>query len=283
VFALQDQVAASVAAIIEPALQAAEMRRAGSRPTDDLHAYDLYLRALPIFFSFGKAEILRAVGLLNQAIEHDPDYAPALALSAVCRLHIDINAWTEDLETNRRQAIEAARYALRIAEGDPGTLMNVAFVLAYFGEDIEAMLTLVDRSLAINPNFARGWYLSGLIRLWAGQPDEAIKDIEKSIRLNPRDRMRSHTFLIGTAHFFNCRFEAAAAHLLMAIQEHPAFPSSYRFLASCYVHLGRLDEARGVIKRLQDVTSALMPTSVQQYRNPEHRELYLSGLRVALG
>src|SRR5262249_44544065 len=55
VFALQDQVAASVAAIIEPALQAAEMRRAVSRPTDDLHAYDLYLRALPIFFSFGKA------------------------------------------------------------------------------------------------------------------------------------------------------------------------------------------------------------------------------------
>jgi TolB-like protein len=283
IFALQDEVAGSVAGIIEPALQAAEVRRAARRPTDDLTAYDLYLRALPLFFSFAKVEILKALDLLEQAVARDPDYGPALALSAACRLHIDINAWTEDLRANRQRAIEAARHAFRVGEGDPVILVNIAFVLAYFGEDIDAMLTLVERAMRLNPSYARGWYLSGLIRLWAGQPERAIEDIETSLRLNPRDRFGVHAFMIGTAHFLTRRFDQAVPMLLLAIQQHPAFPSSYRFLASCYVHLGRIEAAREIIGRLRLITPALMPTSVEQYRNPDHRELYLSGLRLVLG
>jgi adenylate cyclase len=282
IFALQDQTAAAVAGIIEPALQAAEVRWAARRPTDDLTAYDLYLRALPSFFTFAKAEMLLALNLLERAIARDPDYGAALALSAACRLNIDINAWTADLASNRHEAIAAARRALGVCESEPGILANVAFVLAYFGEDIGAMLALVERAVTSNPSYARGWYLGGMIRLWAGEPDHAVEDIEKSIRLNPRYRLGHHTFLIGTAHFFGRRFEQAAATLLLAAQENPAFPSTYRFLASSYAHLGRLRDAEEAVARLRTVTTAVMPTSVEQYRNPEYRELYMSGLRLAL-
>ncbi len=78
-----------------------------------------------------------------------------------------------------------------MAENDPGILANAAFVLAYFGEDIGAMIGLVDRALALNPSFARGWYMSGLLRLWAGQPDLAIEHVETSLRLSPRERIGS--------------------------------------------------------------------------------------------
>ena len=47
---------------------------------------------------------------------------------------------------------------------------------------------LIDRALALNPSFARGWYFSGLLRLFAGQPDLAIEHFETSLRLSPRDR-----------------------------------------------------------------------------------------------
>jgi adenylate cyclase len=268
--------------VIEPALQVAEQRRAARRPTDDLTAYDLYLRGLSNYSVFAKTENLRALNVLEQAISRDPDYGPALALSAASRLHIDINVWTADLASNRCQAIEAARHALDVCEGEPGVLVNVAFVLAYFGEDIDAMLALVDRAVASNPSYARGWYLGGLIRLWAGDPDRAVADIEKSVRLNPRDRLGVQTFLIGTAHFFSHRFEQAVATLLVAAQEHPGWPSTYRFLASSYAHLGRLRDAEHAVARLRTVTTTLMPTSVEQYRKPEYRELYLSGLRLAL-
>ena len=82
VFELQDKIALSVAGVIEPALQAAEMRRSAARPTTDLTAYDLYLRALAAFFFNNKERTAEAVGLLDQAIAIDRHYGPALSLAA---------------------------------------------------------------------------------------------------------------------------------------------------------------------------------------------------------
>ena len=165
VFDLQDKIALSVAGVIEPALQAAEMRRSAARPTTDLTAYDLYLRALATFFPITKERIFEALGLLEQAIAIDPHYGPALAWAAICHLRLVVDGWAEEPETNRRKAIDLARQALQAGENDPGILANAALVLAvFFGEDIGAMIGLVDRALALNPSFARGWYLSGLLR-----------------------------------------------------------------------------------------------------------------------
>jgi hypothetical protein len=72
-----------------------------------------------------------------------------------------------------------------VAADDPGTLANAALALASFGEDIGAMMALVDRALALNPSYARGWHISGLLRLWAGQPDLAIEQIQVS----PKNRL----------------------------------------------------------------------------------------------
>ena len=158
VFELQDKVAISVAGVIEPALQAAEMRRSAARPTTDLTAYDLYLRALAAFFPITKERIFEALGLLEQAIAIDPHYGPALSWAAICHLRLVSDGWAEEPETNRRKAIDLARQALQVGENDPGILANAALVLAHFGEDIGAMIGLVDRALALNPSFARGWY-----------------------------------------------------------------------------------------------------------------------------
>src|SRR5262249_17622328 len=84
VFDLQDKVAVSVAGIIEPALQRAEMRRSAERPTTDLSAYDLYLRALAIHFPASKESVSKALSLLEQAITIDPHYGRALSWAAVC-------------------------------------------------------------------------------------------------------------------------------------------------------------------------------------------------------
>ena len=86
VFELQDKVAISVAGVIEPTLQAAETARSAHRPTHDLTAYDLYLRALPIYSPLSREGITQALALLEQAIQHDPGYGPALSLAACFHL-----------------------------------------------------------------------------------------------------------------------------------------------------------------------------------------------------
>jgi TolB-like protein/class 3 adenylate cyclase len=170
VFELQDKVAVSVAGVIEPALQAAEMRRSAARPTTDLGAYDLYLRALVAFLPITKERIMEALGLLEQAIAIDRRYAPALSWAALCNAYFVRDGWAEEPATSHCKGIDLARQALQLAPNDPRILADAALVLAYFGEDIGAMVGLVDRAIALNPSYARGWYVSGLLRIWAANP-----------------------------------------------------------------------------------------------------------------
>ena len=282
VFELQDKVAISVAGVIEPALQAAETARSAGRPTNDLTAYDLYLRALAAYFPMTKERIFEALGLLEQAIAIDRHYGPALSWAAICHLRLHFDGWADEPETTRRKGIELARQALQAAENDPGILANCAQVLAQFGEDIGAMMGLVDRALALNPSFARGWFLSGLLRLFAGQPDLAIEHVDTSLRLSPRERMGQPLVVIGMASFFKHQFDEAASKLLLSTQDNPGSPLPYRALAACYAHMGRLDEARAIVARLRAITTLVVPSDLP-FRNPEDCELFLSGLRLAAG
>ncbi len=282
VFELQEKIALSVAGVIEPALQAAEMRRSAARPTPDLSAYDLYLRALAVFFPVTKERIVEALGLFEQAIAIDRQYGPALSWAAMCHRLLVVQGWAEEPETNRRKAADLARQALQAAENDPRVIANAAMVLANFGEDIGAMIGLVDRALALNPSFARGWYVSGFLRIMAGEHDLAIEHLETSLRLSPRERIGTPLSAMGAAYFFKRRFEEAASKLLLAIQDDPGYPGSYRVLAACYAHMGHLDEARPIVAKLRTITPLVVP-SVVPWRNPEDRELLLSGLRLAIG
>jgi adenylate cyclase len=281
VFELQDEVASSVAGVIEPALQAAETARSANRPTTDLTAYDLYLRAFAMVASSAK-QIPEALRLLEQAIGRDPRYGPPLALASYCHARRCLDGWSEDLEADSRKGADLARRSLQVAGDDPGILANAALALASFGEDIDAMMALVDRSLTLNPSFARGWYSSGVLCLWAGKPDLAIQHVETSFRLSPRARIGWPFLVIGAAHFLSRRFHEAVPKLLLTIQEDPSYPEAYRYLAACYAQMDRLGDARGVINRLRTVTAHVMP-SARPYRDPEHRELFLSGLRLAMG
>ena len=282
VFELQDRVAISVAGVIEPALQAAEMRRSAARPTTDLTAYDLYLRALATIFPVTRERIFEALGLLEQALAIDRHYGPALSWAASCHLRLVYDGWAEHPEISRRTATDLAQQALQAAQNDPGILANAALVLAYLGEDIGAMIELADRALSFNPSFARGWYLSGLLRLYAGNRDLAIDHVETSLRLSPRERMGQPLLVIGMAYFFKHQFDEAASKLLLAIQDQPGYPHSYRVLAACYAHMGRLDEARAVVARLRAITPLVVPSDLP-WRNPKDRELFLAGLRLAMG
>ena len=281
VFDLQDKVASSVAGIIEPALQAAETARSGSRPPDDLTAYDLYLRGYAMVWSSAR-QVPEAFRLMEQAIERDPRYGPALAWAALCCFRLVQDGLSEDPDADRRKAGDFARRALEVAGDDPGIVANAALALARFGEDIGAMMALIDRALALNPNFARGWHISGLLRLWAGEPDIAIEHVEAALRLSPRARIGTSLLTIGAAHFFSRRFAKAVPKILLAIQEDPGHPQAHRYLAACYAHMDRLDEAREIVARLHDITSVVIPDA-GNLRNREHRELFLSGLRLATG
>src|SRR5437868_1029618 len=125
VFDLQDKVASSVAGVIEPALQAAETARSASRPTADLTAYDLYLRAYAMYLSSAR-QIPEALRLMEQAIARDPRYGRALAYAAVCCLRLLLDDRSVNREADRLKGTDFARRALEVAGDDSEVIATAA-------------------------------------------------------------------------------------------------------------------------------------------------------------
>ena len=86
---------------------------------------------------------------------------------------------------------------------------------------------------------------------------------------------------MGIAHFFARRLDQARTILLLSLEENPDWVQTNRFLAACYAHLGELDEAKMIIKRLRALTPVVLP-SADNWRDQEQREFFLSGLRLAM-
>src|SRR5262249_40671122 len=88
--------------------------------------------------------------------------------------------------------------------------------------------------------------------------------------LSPRERMGQPLSTMGTAYFFKHQFDEATAKLLLAIQDDPGYPGSYRTLAACYAHMGRLDEARAIVAKLRAITPLVVPSDLP-WRSPAAR------------
>jgi class 3 adenylate cyclase len=152
-------------------------------------------------------------------------------------------------------------------------------VLGSLGEDIDVAIGSIDRALALNPGFARGWVWSARLRNYAGQPDLAIEHFKTSLRLSPRDRMGTFSLPLGGAYFLKHQFEDAAAILMAALEQAPGLPVAYQLLASCYAHMGRLNEARDIVKRLRKIACR----RAKRHYLPEPRRPRTLPVRSALG
>ena len=197
VFDLQDQVAISVAGVIEPALEAAEVRRSASRPTKDLSAYDLYLRALATYYPITRERIFKTLELLQPAIVIDRHYGLALSWAAMCHMRLAREGWAKEPETATRKAVDLARRALQVGAGRSRHPRQRLLCASQFRRRDRCDDGAGRPALTLTPSFARGWFFSGVLRLWAGQPDLSIVHTETSLRLSPRERMGTPLSSIG--------------------------------------------------------------------------------------
>jgi adenylate cyclase len=258
-----------------------DIKNASDRPTADLTAYDLFLRALPLIRAWAREPNQQAIALLEQAVERDPRYGLALASLALCHSQNLWSGWCEDPAVERELAITWARRALEVAPDDPSTVTSAAGALLNI-EDPRVLKELVDGALAINPSHAFGWLWSGWIRTVSGEADLGIEHFEMSLRLDPRALRRAfHLTGMGICHFFQLRFDKAAAVLETSFRELPTYPITLWFLAACYAQMGRLSEAREFAARQGIRPGGPWLLVGRIFTNPEHRALALSGLRLA--
>lgn len=282
VFALQDKVALSVAGVIEPAVRDAEIRRATTRPTSNMSSYDLYLRALPLFRTFRKAQMSRALDLLDRAIDLDPSFAIALAVAATCHMQVISYGWSDDLEGHRLRGIERAERALGIGGDDAQVLAQVAAALRGLDRTLDRPMAIIDRAVALNPGSSQVWFTSGLIRAVAGEPEAALEHLGTASRLSPHSFMAdaSHAWM-AIARFEQHRFEEALA---LSRDTAYRFPLWYAVEAALHAYLGRMREAREALSAYQAASSSpIEETADAWFRDEAHRKLFLDGVGLAEG
>ena len=284
VFALQDRVALAVAGVIAPTVRLAEIRRAAATFTDTPTSNDLYLRALGKPIVGTAAALQEALDLLDRAIALDPHHGPALSRAAMAYRNRYQFGWSEDPEHDRRQAIDLAHRALAAASDDADVLVNAASVLGRLGGDRGAVISLLDRALALNPSSSSAWFSSGRLRVNMGDAEQGAEQIETSLRLDPLSPMRpSQLQNLGLARIAQGRLSEALAHLQDAVQLRPDSWQTQVFLAACQAGLGQVQAAGEALARARGLNPRLdlQTFAAQNLLDDTQRRLFLDGIALA--
>jgi len=252
VFDLQDQVASAVVGAIDPRIVEAEIARIKRKPPDNLDAYDCFLRGSDLCSRWSADANEAALRLFYRAIELDPEYAPAYAYACWCHL-FRVQLGIDFTPEQRRETARLAHEAARLGRDDVFSLGWAGLAFAMLGELSEGA-RLVDRALALNPNMARTWNLSGWIRIWLRQPDVAIQHFERAMRLDPLDPF-AHAVEDGIAyaHIRAERYEDAVRWAKRALQSKPNVGNPVRAIAIGEAMSGRFDEARIAVRRFLEI------------------------------
>jgi TolB-like protein len=248
VFELQDRIAETAAAIIEPSLRFAEQERARRQPPQNLDAYELWLRALSLSGEFTRESMDAALNCLERAIEIDPIYAPAMASAAYYYAHSHFQGWSEQPDRQRARAVQLAGDAVDLARTDANVLWQSAFAVWTFERDGLRALDLFRRSLHINPNSAIALGMAGWVEAANGNPVEGRKLLERSKRLSPR---YPRGWFVSTGMAIACladsKFQEAVTWAEKALAENPRFGVALRVLAVALVNDGQLDRAKKMV------------------------------------
>jgi TolB-like protein/class 3 adenylate cyclase/tetratricopeptide (TPR) repeat protein len=286
IFDLQDRVTASVVGAIEPRLQQAEIERAGRKPTESLDAYDYFLRGMASFHLFTRDGLLEARRLFKRATELDANYASPYGMAAWCVHLSKTNGWLLDPEREIAEGVRLARRAVAVGKDDPTALWSGGHSLAYLAAEVETGAAYIDRAIVLNPNLAAAWSVSGWLRIYLGEPANAIERLERSGRLSPLDPIAYMGYAgMALAHLLADRYDEAVSWAAKARNEQPNWATSLRVAAIAYALSDRLVEAREAMARLREIDPTLRLSNLESVapplRRPEDRARFTDGLRKA--
>jgi adenylate cyclase len=282
VFALQDEVAVAVVSAIQPKLLQTEIEMAARRRSENLTAYDFFLRAMPQYYSLTREGLAEAMRLAHRALELDPRFGWVAALAGLCHMQNVLTGNAIDPQFERKEAVRLLRLALSVDDGDPEILSMAAVVSAFMVGDGESEIEMADRAVALNPNSFHAWNNRGWVYRIAGLPEEAVRSFERAERMSPVDPMLQVIFAgMGYAFIELRRFDDAIAAGKKAHRQNPSYSAAYRCLASAFAHLGRDTEAREAAARVLEFDPAFTITGWIARGGQSNAKLLIEGLRKA--
>lgn len=280
-FALQDEIAQTVAGAVAGRLKLTAEDRAERKPIENLEAYDYALRGQSIIADT-KENNHRARQLYEKAIELDPTLTTAYVGLARSYIIEWFNHWWDPNDHPPDHALEYAAKAVSLDNTDSKAQLILGSALTMKGEHDEAKFHL-ERALELNPNDADAFALMGTFFQDTCKCQEAIDSYLKAMRLNPY-YPAWYVWKLGSAYYDARLYEDALIPLREAIDRNPKFKRARLVLVATYAQLDRIEEARNQVERLlADHPDASMKheRQLKLWGDEEGLEHWLEGLRKA--
>jgi len=277
-FALQDEIVRSVAAIVVTRVELSELEHSLRKPPENLAAYDVYLRGKAVWFDWTREANLKAQEHFRAAIAVDPQFARAYSGLSFVLIQSALGGWAEDPTAVIQEAYGLAQRALSLDRLDFEAHAQMGFASLYcrdFGRSISAY----EKALELNPNSADVLAEMADALVHTGRAAEGVERIAQAKRLNPICP-EWYDWVLGIAAFHDGRYEDALL-AFEGVQDGANFLRSD--LAAVYVKLGRLEEARRVVaemlKRQPDYR--LATERLRPFKNTEVLQSFIADLQTA--
>jgi tetratricopeptide (TPR) repeat protein len=262
-----------------------EIERARQKPTENLQAYDYYLRSLYNTYAFTRKANIEALALCEMAITIDPNFSLAYALGANSLVQRKAFGWSADDSLEQSHARKMAVRAVELDKDDPLVLAMAGQVHSYLLGEVENGAALLKRAVALDPNLASARYWDGWAQVYLGNLDAAIRQFLLAIRLSPLD---PRIFLAQTglafAHFFAGRYDDGLSWATLAVQQQPKFPGAHRVATWCLAMSGRVEEAKLACVPVLQTDPTLRISNIKDrtpFRRPEDIAKIVEAYRIA--
>ncbi|WP_207540374.1 tetratricopeptide repeat protein [Sabulicella rubraurantiaca] len=282
IFAMQDEITASVVAAIEPHLYAEEGLRAARRNPESIDAWGLVVRAISLLNRTGRWHNEEARGLLMRAIELDPLYARAHAILSWAMWWAARCYYLDDLNEGYRTAARHAEEAVALDPAEPWARLVLGMGHSEARWQDRALAEL-RAALDLNPSFALGHTMSGWVLTRMGRFEEGVAETALALRMSPLDSFAGfYTSFHGLALIAMRRFEKALPFLRASVAALSDYSGHHHSLICCCGHLGLLEEARQVLSARNRIKPPMRRSVIAaRLEGFAYRDVFLEGLEKA--
>ena len=283
-FTIQDEVVRQIAGALGVSIRDAEKERALRKPTENLNAYELVLRAGQLWAEASPAEHLKLRTLMEQAVALDPSYARAQALLAFA--YLDEYRWQYNPHLDRpeplKNALERAQLAVRLDPSDAYTHYALGKI-AYYAKELDLAEAEFGKSFTLNPSAADPRADWGIRLAVMGRPDEGVVLTREAMRFNPVYPSWYHFTYAADALNKGDFARAVAESENIGLRQ---LMWTQIFLCTSYAYAGRKDAAREAAKEILRLHPQIEKDWDRQTTDmhswaPRFKEIVAQGLRKA--
>jgi len=282
-FAVQDEVTRQIVTELDVKLVAGEDARIWRKTLTNVKAYQYYLRGQEQRFVMSPESNAQARAFHEQAVSLDPGFA--IAYSGLAWAHFnDANFyWSDNRDLSTQKALKAANEALRLDPNLPDAYSVLGMIHSLLLADHDKAVFYGKKAVAVQPNGANASAVLGILLTRAGEPETALRYLEKAVALNPFPEPW-YEFELGVANQLTGHLDKAIGYFEAAIRKTPKWVLLRLHALDAYIEVGRQKDAQreiDAILQLDPEISVEKASRFENWKRPQDSERYLSNLRKA--